>query len=152
MVLVFVWPCAHWAPHLIRSQFVLWQFASDSYGGAVWCAALAPNVNAAASSSSNGSGSAGAAGEAKALGDGSDKDSSDKDDDDSDSDGGSGPTRASAAAAAAAAAEEPRLLAVGCEDGSVRLFDISDTSQAPIYKKALMKHDGEWASWLRVVS
>ncbi len=33
-------------------------------------------------------------------------------------------------------------LAIGCEDGSIRLFDISDATQAPIYIRACVKHTG----------
>ena len=31
-------------------------------------------------------------------------------------------------------------IALGCEDGTVRLFDVSDASQGPLYSKALSRH------------
>ena len=37
--------------------------------------------------------------------------------------------------------ESERYLALGCEDGTIRLFDVSDSLSAPIYSRCLAKHD-----------
>jgi U3 small nucleolar RNA-associated protein 4 len=48
-------------------------------------------------------------------------------------------------------------LACGCEDGSVRVFDIRDTAQAPVYERALMQHNARvlsvcWPTGNRIVT
>lgn len=35
-----------------------------------------------------------------------------------------------------------KQIILGCEDGSLRLFDITDNYASPVYKKALNRHDG----------